>query len=58
MSKKKNKDPGYRSLKKSERITELTFLAPSLLGVLFFFVLPYFVVIWYSVIDNPINKEF
>ena len=58
MSKKKNKDPGYRSLKKSERITERTFLAPSLLGVLFFFVLPYFVVIWYSVIDNPINKEF
>jgi multiple sugar transport system permease protein len=58
LSKKKNKDPGYRSLKKSERITELTFLAPSLLGVLFFFVLPYFVVIWYSVIDNPINKEF
>jgi len=47
-----------RTLKGSERATELTFIAPSLLGVLVFFILPFFVVIYYSVIDNPINSEF
>ena len=34
------------------------FLLPSILGVLLFFVLPFFIVIYYSVIDNPINAEF
>lgn len=34
------------------------FVAPSLLGVLAFFVLPFFVVIYYSLIDNPISAEF
>lgn len=34
------------------------FLAPSLIGVFLFFILPFFVVMYYSVIDNPINAEF
>ena len=34
------------------------FLAPSLLGVLLFFVAPFFVVIYYSMIDNPIQNNF
>ena len=34
------------------------FLAPSLLGVLLFFVAPFMVVIYYSVIDNPIKMNF
>lgn len=34
------------------------FLLPSILGVLLFFVLPFFIVIYYSVIDNPISAEF
>lgn len=34
------------------------FLSPSLLGVLLFFVLPFCVVMYYSVVDNPINHEF
>ena len=34
------------------------FLAPSLLGVLMFFVSPFFVIIYYSMIDNPIMKNF
>lgn len=34
------------------------FLFPSLAGVLLFFVLPFFVVIYYSMVDNPINSEF
>ncbi|MDD6827308.1 MAG: sugar ABC transporter permease [Oscillospiraceae bacterium] len=47
-----------RTLKKSEKITEISFLAPSVTGVLLFFILPFFVVVYYSVIDNPINHEF
>jgi multiple sugar transport system permease protein len=34
------------------------FLLPSLLGVFLFFVAPFFVVIYYSVINNPIQMEF
>ncbi len=34
------------------------FLLPSLLGVLTFFVVPFFVVIYYSMINNPIQKSF
>lgn len=33
-------------------------LFPSLAGVLLFFVLPFFIVVYYSVIDNPIHAEF
>jgi multiple sugar transport system permease protein len=54
---KKNPSKG-RTLKSAERITEFTFLSPSIIGVLFFFILPFFVVVYYSVIDNPINHEF
>ncbi|MBR5799664.1 MAG: sugar ABC transporter permease [Lachnospiraceae bacterium] len=34
------------------------YLSPSLAGVLLFFVLPFFVVVFYSLVDNPINMEF
>lgn len=34
------------------------FLAPSLIGVLLFFVLPFLVVIFYSFVDNSISKQF
>ncbi len=34
------------------------FLFPSLIGVLVFMVLPFFVVIYYALIDNPIRKNF
>lgn len=34
------------------------FLLPSFLGVMIFFVLPFCVVFFYSVVDNPIRKEF
>lgn len=33
-------------------------MAPSILGVLTFFIVPFFAVIYYSVLDNPISKEF
>lgn len=35
-----------------------SFLFPSVAGVLLFFVIPFFIVVYYSVIDNPINAEF
>ena len=33
-------------------------MAPSLIGVFLFFILPFFVVIYYSMIDNPVSGEF
>lgn len=58
MKKQKIPEVRGRTMKKSERITEVTFLAPSIIGVLVFFILPFFVVVYYSVIDNPINRDF
>lgn len=44
-------------IKKIKRKSAL-FLAPSVLGVGIFFLLPFLVVIYYSVINNPIQKRF
>lgn len=41
-----------------ERRVTLLFLLPSLIGLLVFFVIPYGIVLYYSVIDNPVNGEF
>ncbi|MCR5100533.1 MAG: sugar ABC transporter permease [Butyrivibrio sp.] len=41
-----------------ETISSWAFLTPSLIGVAVFFVLPFFVVIFYSIVNNPIQKEF
>lgn len=43
---------------KRRKLGAAAFLAPSLLGVLTFFVVPFFVVVYYSLIDNPISAEF
>ena len=40
------------------RIKSAAFLAPSFLGVMLFFILPFIVIGFYSVVDNPISKEF
>lgn len=49
-------------LKKSKnnrgKLSSWGFLSSSLLGVLLFFVLPFCVVIYYSMVDNPIHHEF
>ncbi|MCR4687227.1 MAG: sugar ABC transporter permease [Lachnospiraceae bacterium] len=34
------------------------FILPSLIGVLLFYIAPFFVILYYSVIDNPISKKF
>ena len=41
-----------------ERLTAGLFLSPSFFGVMVFFVLPFFVVIYYANIDSIINREF
>jgi multiple sugar transport system permease protein len=46
------------SAKKRKRMISNLFLSPSLIGVLVFFVIPFGVVIYYSLVDNPINREF
>lgn len=46
-----------RQVRKGEKIS-WGYLFPSLAGVLLFFVLPFLVVIYYSLVDNPINREF
>ena len=38
--------------------TSLLFLSPSLIGLLVFFVLPSFVVIYYALVNNPVLHEF
>ena len=43
---------------KRKSLISWLFLLPSLLGVTLFFVAPFFVVIYYSVIDNPIQGNF
>ena len=46
----------------NERVLDLLrsigFLGPSVLGVTVFFIAPFLVVVWYSVIRSPINPEF
>ena len=49
------KKKGYT---KGERLAGGLFLSPSLIGVMVFFVIPFFVVIYYANIDNIINKQF
>ncbi len=48
----------HRQRKLKDLALSLCFLGPSLLGVLIFFVLPFCVVVYYSVIKNTINPEF
>ncbi len=55
--------PKKKLHKKTKRIKKLKrgsglFIAPSFLGVLIFFVIPFLVVIFYSMVDNPIAKNF
>lgn len=57
-TKRKNKNrKGTRNLRKLKRSSGL-FIAPSFLGVLCFFILPFLVIIYYSMVDNPISGNF
>lgn len=54
---KSSKAGSNRSNRRGKRISIL-YLLPSVVGVLLFFVLPFMIVIYYSVIDNPISRQF
>ncbi len=40
------------------KLSSGAYIAPSLIGVLLFFILPFLVVIYYSMVDNPISGNF
>ena len=54
------KAKGFKKDKRAriDRFKTSLFIAPSFLGAAVFFILPFFVVAYYSVIDNPISREF
>ena len=47
-----------QTLRERKRALGWAFLAPSLIGVAAFFVLPFAVVVYYSMVDNPIQHNF
>lgn len=55
--KKKHRSRGNRSIRRIKRSSG-AFIAPSFLGVLLFFLLPFIVIIYYSMVDNPISANF
>ena len=54
MDRKKEK----KRIKRQDTLTSLCFLSPSLIGVGVFFILPFCVVVYYSVIDGVLSKNF
>lgn len=44
--------------RKKDRLRDLAFISPSILGVAVFFIVPFFVIVYYSMINNPIQHEF
>ena len=41
-----------------ERLVSFSFFSPSLIGILVFFVVPFFVVVYYAFVNNPVQHEF
>jgi multiple sugar transport system permease protein len=41
-----------------DRLRDICFLAPSAIGVAIFFIVPFGIVVYYSMINNPIQKDF
>lgn len=61
-TKKARVPAGTRAPRNREHLKDVArsvaFLTPSVLGVSVFFILPFFVVVFYSLIRSPINQEF
>ncbi len=55
---KKNKKSGSNRRERKGKLISAGYLFPSAAGVLLFFVLPFLIVIYYSVVDNPISNQF
>lgn len=45
-------------LRRGEKAFSIGCIAPSFVGVMIFFIVPFIVIMYYSMVDNPINKEF
>ena len=56
--KKKSRKGSLGRTLKSDGAFPYMCLLPSLIGVLIFFIIPFCVIIYYSMVDNPINREF
>lgn len=56
-SARKGRKTGSNRRDRRGRQISVLYLLPSIIGVLLFFVLPFLIVIYYSVIDNPISGE-
>ncbi len=54
----KNKKKKLKKILGNDSVFPYLCLAPSLIGVLIFFIVPFIVIIYYSMVDNPINKDF
>ncbi|MFA5340992.1 MAG: sugar ABC transporter permease [Clostridia bacterium] len=46
------------SFEKRDKSSTMPFMIPSIAGFMLFFLIPFFIVLYYSFIDNPINQEF
>lgn len=55
---RQSRTPREKRQARKELAVSMAFLSPSLIGVLVFFVVPFFVVIWYAFVNNPIQHEF
>lgn len=70
MRKERNKTAPVKKIKPAKVKTKATkrlrkqkigsglYLAPSFLGVMMFYIIPFVVIIFYSMVDNPISKNF
>ncbi len=56
--KKPRLTPSERKQLRRERLVSLAFFSPSLLGLMVFFVLPFFVVVYYAFVNNPVQHQF
>lgn len=41
-----------------DHLRSFGFIGPSMLGVGFFYIIPFFIVLYYSIVNNPIQREF
>ena len=56
--KENKKKSGSNRRTRKGKLISIGYLFPSAAGVLLFFVLPFLIVIYYSVVDNPISNQF
>lgn len=57
-TKKEKVPPQLRHLRRMDTLRSMCFLGPSVAGVFLFFILPFLVVVYYSVIKSPLDPEF